>query len=219
MEWIDWAVSQGFVAVKFHCWNVFEKDLELARAARARFPNLTFMLDVENNYSFADAEAMAAELTALGGYAWFEAPLFDSDTRGYQRLTARSGVDIIPSGNWIQDLCVQQHRHALLTSPVYILTCGCCCRQPQLQGVPGQRLLEPRPVRRGHLRRADPRQEVPRDGGILRHADGGHVLGQHPRLRREPPPHVLLQRLLLLRDGGALRALRVWDAGCDSARR
>ena len=48
MEWIDWAVSQGFVAVKFHCWNVFEKDLELARAARARFPNLTFMLDVEN---------------------------------------------------------------------------------------------------------------------------------------------------------------------------
>ena len=117
MEWIDWAVSQGFVAVKFHCWNVFEKDLELARAARTRFPNLTFMLDVENNYSFADAEAMAAELTALGGYAWFEAPLFDSDTRGYQRLTARSGVDIIPSGNWIQDLCVQQHRRALLTSP------------------------------------------------------------------------------------------------------
>ena len=36
MEWIDWAVSQGFVAVKFHCWNVFEKDLELARAVSQR---------------------------------------------------------------------------------------------------------------------------------------------------------------------------------------
>ena len=55
MVWIEWAVSQGFSAVKFHCWNVFEKDRELARAARARFPDLTFMLDVENNYSYSEA--------------------------------------------------------------------------------------------------------------------------------------------------------------------
>lgn len=52
MDWVEWAVgeSEGFSAVKFHCWNVFEKDIVLARAARERFPELTFMLDVENNY-------------------------------------------------------------------------------------------------------------------------------------------------------------------------
>jgi hypothetical protein len=79
MDWVGWAVGQGFSAVKFHCWNVFEKDLVLARAARERFPDLTFMLDVENNYSYTEAEAMAQELTALGGWAWFEAPLHDSE--------------------------------------------------------------------------------------------------------------------------------------------
>ena len=55
MDWIEWAVSQGFSAVKFHCWNVFEKDLTLVRAARERFPEITFMLDVENNYSYTEA--------------------------------------------------------------------------------------------------------------------------------------------------------------------
>jgi L-alanine-DL-glutamate epimerase-like enolase superfamily enzyme len=104
IEWVEWAVAQGFCAVKFHCWNVYEKDLELVRAVRERFPSLTLMLDVENNYSFSDAKRMAAELTALGGFEWFEAPIPDSDTTSYKRLCRDAGVDIIPSGNWVQDL-------------------------------------------------------------------------------------------------------------------
>ena len=38
------------------------------------------------------------------GFAWFEAPLHDSDLEGYRELSSRVKIPIIPSGNWFQDL-------------------------------------------------------------------------------------------------------------------
>lgn len=155
IKWIHWAVGQGFCAVKFHCWCVYEKDLELVRTARSEFPELTFMLDVENNYSFDEAKRMAAELTALGGFAWLEAPLPDSDTRGYRRLCRESGVDIIPSGNWVRDLpayrrCLEEE--CWDRGRCDILICGgltpakkyVCCHSPVVlaTGYPNSTILQ-----------------------------------------------------------------------------
>ena len=105
LNFVEQMVNQGFQAIKFHCWCLPEKDLELARAVRKEFPeeSVTFMLDVENNYDLSNSLRVARELEDLA-FTWFEAPLMDFDLEGYQSLTNRTNVDILPSGNWIQDL-------------------------------------------------------------------------------------------------------------------
>ena len=105
LRFVDEMIERGFRAIKFHCWCLLEKDLELVRAVRKAHPSddVTFMLDVENNYDWQSAITMAKELAELG-FTWFEAPLMDYDLEGYRKLTERSSVDIVPSGNWIQDL-------------------------------------------------------------------------------------------------------------------
>jgi len=105
LRFVDECIEQGFRAIKFHCWCLPERDLELARAVRKEHPGdeVAFMLDVENNYDRASALRAAEELEDLG-FAWFEAPLFDYDLEGYRELTQRVNIPILPSGNWIQDL-------------------------------------------------------------------------------------------------------------------
>ncbi len=102
---MDDLITQGFRAIKFHTWCVPDRDLELARAVRKEHPGpqVSFMLDVENNYDGQSALRVAEELEGLG-FTWFEAPLPDFDIEGYQELTRRVRIPILPSGNWIQDL-------------------------------------------------------------------------------------------------------------------
>ena len=110
LRFIEEMVERGFRAVKFHCWCLPEKDVELARTARREFPaaDVAFMLDVENNYDLASALRVGRELEDLE-FTWFEAPLMDYDLPGYRELSRSVGVPIIPSGNWIQDLPAYQH--------------------------------------------------------------------------------------------------------------
>ena len=109
LRFVEEMINLGFRAVKFHCWCLPDRDLELARAARKEFgEGISFMLDVENNYDLRDALRVGAELHELG-FTWFEAPLMDYDLTGYRELTKRVGVPILPSGNWIQDLPAFQH--------------------------------------------------------------------------------------------------------------
>ncbi|MFN0195661.1 MAG: mandelate racemase/muconate lactonizing enzyme family protein [Planctomycetaceae bacterium] len=102
---VDEMIAQGFKAIKFHAWCLPDKDLELARAVRKDHPGteIAFMHDAENRYDRISALRVAQELEDLG-FTWFEAPLPDYDIEGYQELTSRVNIPIIPSGNWIQDL-------------------------------------------------------------------------------------------------------------------
>lgn len=110
LTFVEQMIERGFRAVKFHCWCLPERDRQLVREVRRAFPSddVQLMLDVENNYAWQDALEMAQELQDLG-FLWFEAPLMDYDRDGYRRLTERVSIDIIPSGNWIQDLPAFQH--------------------------------------------------------------------------------------------------------------
>jgi L-alanine-DL-glutamate epimerase-like enolase superfamily enzyme len=94
----------GFRAVKFHCYCVYERDMEMVRAVHKRFgdSDIAFMLDVEQRYSRAEALRAAQELEELG-YRWFEAPLPDFDLEGYRDLRRRVNVPIIANGNWFLD--------------------------------------------------------------------------------------------------------------------
>src|SRR5262249_54411006 len=42
-------------------------------------------------------------LEALG-FAWFEAPLRDTDLEGYRMLRQHASIPILPAGNWVMDL-------------------------------------------------------------------------------------------------------------------
>jgi L-alanine-DL-glutamate epimerase-like enolase superfamily enzyme len=95
--------AQGFKAIKFHCWCDPRKDMDMVRAVHARYgndPSLRFMLDVEMRYTPADAYRVARELEELD-FEWFEAPILDTELRGYQELRRRVNVPIIPAGNWL----------------------------------------------------------------------------------------------------------------------
>jgi L-alanine-DL-glutamate epimerase-like enolase superfamily enzyme len=110
LRFISDLVKDGFRAVKFHTWCIPEKDLALARAVRKEYQGqeVRFMLDVENNYDRVSALAAARELEELG-FAWFEAPLHDSDLAGYRDLSSRVHIPVLPSGNWVQDLSSFAH--------------------------------------------------------------------------------------------------------------
>lgn len=103
LQWVDEAQRAGCRAMKLHCWNDFERDIKLVKAVRAHAPNATFMLDVEQAYDPTEAQRMARALHSLN-FAWFEAPLRDTDTPGYKALTAKSDIPILPGGNSITDL-------------------------------------------------------------------------------------------------------------------
>ena len=95
--------AEGFKAIKFHCWCDPRKDMDMVRAVHARYgndPSLRFMLDVEMRYTPADAYRVARELEELD-FEWFEAPILDTELRGYQELRRRVNVPIIPAGNWL----------------------------------------------------------------------------------------------------------------------
>jgi L-alanine-DL-glutamate epimerase-like enolase superfamily enzyme len=104
--------SEGFKAVKFHCWCNPAHDLPMCEAVRRRFSqsDLDFMLDVEQRYDRQSA-LRAARLLGELDFGWFEAPLIDTDLEGYRFLRRHAAVPIIPAGNTWLDL--QQIEQAL----------------------------------------------------------------------------------------------------------
>jgi L-alanine-DL-glutamate epimerase-like enolase superfamily enzyme len=97
--------TDGFKAVKFHCWCNPARDLPLCEAAANGFADkgLDLMLDVEQRYDLAGALMVGRRLGELG-FRWFEAPLVDTDVEGYRELRRQTRVPIIAAGNTWLDL-------------------------------------------------------------------------------------------------------------------
>ena len=108
--------AKGFRAIKFHAWNVPERDLEMLAAVSAKFAGsgLQFMHDAENRYDRRSALRVAQALEEMN-FRWFEAPFIDYDVEGYAELRRRVKVPIIPHGLWMTDL--MELRHALMQNP------------------------------------------------------------------------------------------------------
>lgn len=110
VDFVAEMVELGFRAVKFHCYCVYERDMEIVRAVHKRFGDsgIQFMLDVEQRYSRAESLKAAQELEELD-YAWFESPLPDFDVEGYRDLKRRVNIPILANGNWILDPRLIEH--------------------------------------------------------------------------------------------------------------
>jgi L-alanine-DL-glutamate epimerase-like enolase superfamily enzyme len=108
--------GMGYRAIKFHAWNVPDRDLEMLRAVHQEYSDagLTFMHDAENRYDRVSGLRVAQELEAMG-FRWFEAPYVDYDLAAYAELRRRVSVPILPHGLWLSD--VREYRHALALEP------------------------------------------------------------------------------------------------------
>jgi L-alanine-DL-glutamate epimerase-like enolase superfamily enzyme len=96
-------VEAGFEAVKLRVDE--PDDVEVVRAVREAFPDLTLMVDANKGWAvrvmaeedaWTDKEALgvARELEDVGGVAWLEEPLPRHDYDGYARLRAATDVPI-----------------------------------------------------------------------------------------------------------------------------
>ncbi|MBN3561991.1 mandelate racemase/muconate lactonizing enzyme family protein [Aliamphritea spongicola] len=101
-EYVDFVrdlQTQGFDTVKFHLWCEPEKDMQLLKTIEEVFGNqLAFMIDLEERYSLEDALIISRQLEKMN-CIWLEAPLPDTDLKGYAELRARTSVTVIPAGN------------------------------------------------------------------------------------------------------------------------
>ena len=110
IAYVEDRLAEGFGAVKLRVRA--QEDLEVVRAVREAFPDLTLMVDAnkgwavrvmedEERWTYSDALAVARELEAIGGVAWLEEPLPRHDYDGYARL--REAVDVPIAGGEFND--------------------------------------------------------------------------------------------------------------------
>ncbi len=104
--------EEGFRAIKFHAWNIPDRDLTMLRKVHAEYADagFTFMHDAENRYDRLAALRVGRELEEMQ-FRWFEAPLVDYDLVGYAELRQRVHIPIVPHGHWFSDL--RELRYAL----------------------------------------------------------------------------------------------------------
>ena len=109
---IDGCIEHGFKAIKLHCQCLYERDLALVKAVQARYEGhgIAFMLDTAMYYTQQEALKMAKLLDEYG-WAWFEAPVSDYNTKAYQRLVRETNVQISSHGNCL--LTLPEVAHAL----------------------------------------------------------------------------------------------------------
>ncbi|GAA1010574.1 mandelate racemase [Acrocarpospora pleiomorpha] len=104
LDHVEEMIADGFTAIKFHAWNVPEKDLEMLTTVHKKFGDtVTFMHDAENRYDFNGAVKVGRALEEMG-FRWFEAPFRDYDLASYFRLRERIKIPIVPHGLWLMDL-------------------------------------------------------------------------------------------------------------------
>jgi len=106
LEYVEERVSEGFEAIKLRFGREeIEDDLEVARAVRDEYPELTIMVDANMGWkarvieegriwNYKEAAHVARGLGEVGGVDWLEEPLNRYDYRGYARLRDESPVRI-----------------------------------------------------------------------------------------------------------------------------
>ncbi|MFB6228431.1 MAG: mandelate racemase/muconate lactonizing enzyme family protein [Halobacteriales archaeon] len=107
LEYVQNRVDEGFEAVKLRFTaDDVASDLDLARAVREAFPDLTLMVDANNgwsmrlagetggSWSLPQAKRVAGELEDVGGVAWLEEPLGQNNYRRLAELRASTSIAI-----------------------------------------------------------------------------------------------------------------------------
>ena len=194
LDFVDQLLEQGFGAVKFHCWCVPDRDLELARAVRGKHApdRVALMLDVENNYDWQSALRVARELEDPGV------------------CLVRGSADGLRPGRLPQADPPGGHPHRAVGE----LGPG----PARLSAGPAQGDLEQGPDGCHRLQRPDTGPQGDGAGGSRRHEMRGDVVGEHSGFGGQPASDAGFQPMHLFRAGRPLPTLRIRDEGCDPDR-
>lgn len=103
VSYIDDRLDEGFEAVKLRIRDL--DDLDIVRAVRKSFPELTLMVDAnkgwsvrvfdtETTWTVGEAKQVASALEEIGDIAWLEEPLPRHDYDGYAQLRESTTVPI-----------------------------------------------------------------------------------------------------------------------------
>jgi L-alanine-DL-glutamate epimerase-like enolase superfamily enzyme len=98
-------LAQGFTSIKIHPYCFFEQDYQLVETLAEEFrgQKIGWSLDTDGMYSLEQALKMG-RLLDREGWEFFEAPIPDSDLRGYKKLADALDLDVICGGNSVPDL-------------------------------------------------------------------------------------------------------------------
>ena len=90
----------GYRTIKIHPYCMFDDDARLVRTLVEEFAgrDINLSLDADGMYSFEQALWMGRLLDGTG-WEFFEAPLPDTDLRGYKALADALNLDVVCSGN------------------------------------------------------------------------------------------------------------------------
>ena len=93
-------LESGYRAIKIHPYCKVDDDERLLRALVEEFgdQNIGWSFDSDGSYTQAEALRIGRILDAAG-WEFFEAPLPDTDLRGYRDLANALGIDVICGGN------------------------------------------------------------------------------------------------------------------------
>jgi len=107
LDYVRNRIEEGFEAVKLRFGSdEIATDIEVARAVREEFPDLTLMIDANNgwsmrlagetgdSWSLPEAKRVADELESIGGVAWLEEPLPQHDYQRLAELRASTSIAI-----------------------------------------------------------------------------------------------------------------------------
>ena len=93
-------LNNGYQAIKIHPYCMAEDDERLLRALIEEFGehDIGWSFDADGSYTLAEALRIGKVLDAAG-WEFFEAPLPDTDLRGYRDLADALDIDVICGGN------------------------------------------------------------------------------------------------------------------------
>ena len=97
--------GHGYRAIKIHPYCVLEDDMRLVRTLGEEFTgrDIDWSLNADGMYTRDQALRMGRLLDATG-WTFFEAPLPDTDLKGYKALADALDLDVICGGNSLPDV-------------------------------------------------------------------------------------------------------------------
>lgn len=100
-------LEQGFTTIKIHPYCRFEDDCRLVQCLYETFrdASIGWSLDTDGAYNHEQAMRMGRLLDQCD-WEFFEAPIADSDLRGYKHLADALDIDVICGGNALPNLHV-----------------------------------------------------------------------------------------------------------------
>ncbi|MEM1164607.1 MAG: enolase C-terminal domain-like protein, partial [Pseudomonadota bacterium] len=105
VAYVHEALEQGYTTIKIHPYCEFRDDMRLVKRLMREFEgqDIGWILDPDGNYS-RDQALRIGRVIDRSGWEFFEAPLPDSNLKGYGALANALDIDVVYGGTTLPDM-------------------------------------------------------------------------------------------------------------------